>query len=442
MEKKENPVKPKWLIINFIYAFCASIFGINLTIRSVEYAGAIGASIIFSLATLGLMIGAITWSRYVSRTGNYFLTFIIGTVSLFLSFLIINLFSSFIVLAILALFIHSSTISIYYGSVYLVRKKFDNVEKGLYKLEAAGGIGSIIGMLTATLTAAFLGTQNLMLGVAFIAFISILAPMIIFPDFILVLLHMPKVKEKAKHWSIMPLIENMISFITLKQEKAMTVKIRGRALISRNMIGAIGPWIPRVGFPKYYQFTQIATIIMFMSFGINDVQLYNLFSIKGISDSNIFTFSLVGTVMSTIFLKVASNNINPKRILLGYSILKVLVLYPLTIFTIMFETSILTSTIIYGFLFMSMGASWAFFIISLSSIFLKIGEKALGINNFLRESGYIVGSLFSGIFFYFISDRFTTSFAMVNSFIIATLLMIIAAFFVFKDNLEIKYTPE
>ena len=112
-----------------------------------------------------------------------------------------------------------------------------------------------------------------MLGVAFIAFISILAPMIIFPDFILVLLHMPKVKEKAKHWSIMPLIENMISFITLKQEKAMTVKIRGRALISRNMIGAIGPWIPRVGFPKYYQFTQIATIIMFMSFGINDVQL-------------------------------------------------------------------------------------------------------------------------------------------------------------------------
>ena len=89
MEKKENQVKPKWLIINFIYAFCASIFGINLTIRSVEYAGAIGASIIFSLATLGLMIGAITWSRYVSRTGNYFLTFIIGTVSLFLSFLII-----------------------------------------------------------------------------------------------------------------------------------------------------------------------------------------------------------------------------------------------------------------------------------------------------------------------------------------------------------------
>jgi MFS family permease len=389
LEEERKSPGHRWIYSMPLWYFSTSIIGLLLILQALSEGGAFEVSLVLTISTAGVMFGSLFWSRYVARSGRYTLAFLIGFSSLFLGYLALYLSQRLEAVLAVAFCVNFFSLSTYYGAVYLVRREFEEEEKGLSKLEALGGLGSIGGMLFASLFSATMGNTLLSLVIALISLTAMILSMLLLGQ------RIPRrmIEEVKEDLGIFPLIERMLNFITRQEERVAEITSRGIGFVARGGV-FVEPWAPRIGFPKTHRFLHLASLLAFFAFGAAFSQMYTLFKAKDISDPFIYSFSIVSNTVATISYRGAGKSKASVNILSGALLARAGIILALALSIFMNTTMAET---LYFILHAALGFTWAYLIISISSIFLRIGEEALGINNFLRQIGYIIGSSLSAV---------------------------------------------
>ncbi len=210
----------------------------------------------------------------------------------------------------------------------------------------------------------------------------------------------------------------------------------------------IGPWRPVISFPKKHVRVQLATFIMFISLGIFFSQIYTIMVYKGLDASFIFLYPIFSAFAGIIGFKKAGKKITSVinmvksailRTILGSMIILVVfikqdVLYEgpffIKIMLIDYEFLLILLFCLVG---LGFGVTRGYVLVGLGSIFLKEGQKSLGINNFLKQLGIVTGSLFSGLFV----PLFDLEIGFTYNYIIFMFFMIVSGIILFTDRKKV-----
>ena len=414
--------------------------------------GALGSSLVIVSSCLGVMTGSIIWSRFVSSTENYKVTFVLGFVTFFFSSIGIYYYQAPLTLAAIAFVTQLLSISTYYGSVFLANKAFRTREKGLSELEIMGGYGSIFGMVLTSVLLTVITIRDYSLVLAGISIIGIVFSWIILK--IRVDIRYFKLKRYAKklirsgdnlkEFRLLLLIEKIAGFTKVNEKKMSNVFTTGIGHVVKGNFG-IGPWKPIISLPKKHIRVQIATLIMFIALGLFFSQIYTVMVYKGLDPSFVFLYPIFSALAGIIGFKKAGKKItrvidivksNILRTILGSTIILVVfikqdILYEgkffIKIILIDYEFLLILLFCLIG---LGFGVTRGYVLVGLGSIFLKEGQKSLGINNFLKQLGIVTGSLFSGLFV----PLFDLDVGFTYNYIIFMFFMFVSAIILFTDR--------
>ena len=99
-------------------------------------------------------------------------------------------------------------------------------------------------------------------------------------------------------------------------------------------------------------------------------------------------------------------------------------------FHVIAHTYFLLLVLLFCLIGLGFGVTRGYVLVGLGSIFLKEGQKSLGINNFLKQLGIVMGSLFSGLFV----PLFDLDVGFTYNYIIFMFFMFVSAIILFTDR--------
>jgi predicted MFS family arabinose efflux permease len=219
-------------------------------------------------------------------------------------------------------------------------------------------------------------------------------------------------------------------------EKGVEFAIKGEELVAEKTLTSLhhivkGSFIPsfhiiRVELPRKNILLHLTFLLFFISLGLVYSQVITLMKEKGITDSLVFGFSLVSSTLSAAFYSRAGNVRKVENTIIRMLILRSLMFLMLIISVFLFGISFMIFLFVF---FLLDGYSWSYIVIPSNSLILRKLKKEIGINNFFRSLGYIIGSFISGILIFY------SGFIM--NFSIAIVILIISIFLFLRTKKEI-----
>lgn len=418
---RKGSLTPKWIYSIVPYKFTLSILSTVLVLFVVSLGGSpTDIGIVVTLSTLGSLLGFLYWTRFITRSKRYVVAFVVGYIGIFLCYFALYAIRTILLITIISFSASFFPVGIYMAAAYLINKDFpDKVYEVMGKMEAVGGWGWVAGLLAGSLLTIILLPDELAGLLTVISFISI---------FIATSLLGVKVAERIVEvvrtdFGLLPLLERGINLVTEKQEKLVVATMEGLGRIAKGSI-FFETGFPRIGLPKANILLHFAIVIIYFGFGLIYPQILAFYKIKLGSDSFAFVLSLLGSVISAMLYPKAGK-VKRVRKFLAIMFLCRAGIFFLIMFAL--QQGFYFALILFVLFSAIDGFTWAFIAILLNSALLQAGTEELGINNFLRSIGYIVGGLVSGPLL---------SFGVLANVSFASLLVMVGAFLLTKHKFE------
>ena len=377
--KLETTIIP-FKIINAIFSVLIFLLAFEISKGSVE----IGLTALFY--SLGNMISSIYWGKKAFVIRNKIKLVLIGYLGL-----IASLYFSYLAKTIYYVYISALLFGLFSNAIYfsllslITKRQRKKIPKLISRFESVGGwawiAGLIIGFVLRSIIdiRTFFGLMIVMSLLGMVYSIYVMRKDII-----------KKLVKKFEKEGLLPIIEESTQLLQAQEEKALK-KIMWFSQAVRYQwpnFKFITPQISRKNIKLHFAF-----FILFLAFGLVYPQYITLLKEKELDDSLVFALTTISSLLSAIYYKYAGT-IKKVKNTLWYAIASRSILYILLVASLFF----------YGipFLFLMVffqvidGISWAFIAIPANSWIMKKSKKMLGVNNFYRILGYMLGSLASG----------------------------------------------
>lgn len=378
--------------------------------------GPVGVGYVFASLSIGDLLGSLIFGRiafYPRKQKEMFVFGFIGiTFCLLILVFYLNLFLLYVDSFLFALLSNAP----YFASLSILSRHKKGISKRISKFESIGGWAWVIGLALGIIIRNFFSIPQIFALLLIISTIGTFYSLILFERKITIEIAEQFKKEKG----LLIWVEDLIDLIQKEEEKVFKSVA--------TLTGAVRSSFPFVKivslkFPTKYILFHFSFFLIFLSFGIVDPQIVTLVKQKEFGDSVVYALSFIASFFSAIYYsKVGKMKISLN--LLKSSFLYRLLIIPLAILAIFYAKLIFLFLIVI-FSIMA-GITWALFYIVGNTLILEKAKEQLGINNFQRILGYIIGN--------FISGKLISLFGFAVSFGLATVIATIAFLAMLKQK--------
>jgi MFS family permease len=415
-------MKIGWFKSIIPFKIVSAIFSTLVILVTISIGGnAREVSLVVTTLTIGSLLGSIFFGSIVFRTNKRISFFTLGFLGLIFSNFLLFFTKDFLLILIGAFSFSFLTSSIFFAAYALISDKYKNVNRAIGRFEEVGGWGYVIGLIIGFFITSFLGLEQIFFVLGIFSIASLFYVFWIFKRRILLKLAQTLLKD----FGILTWVEKGVEFA-----------IKGEEMIAEKTLTSLhhivkGSFIPsfhiiRVELPRKNLLLHLTFLLFFISLGLVYSQVITLMKEKGITDSLVFGFSLISSTLSAAFYSKAGSVKKPENIITKMLVLRALMFLMLIISVFLFGISFMIFLFIFFFLD---GYSWSYIVIPSNSLILRKLKKEIGINNFFRSLGYIIGSFLSGILIFY------SGFIM--NFSIAIVILIISIFLFLKTEEKI-----
>lgn len=352
--------------------------------------GAAEVGIVMSLSLFGNLLGNLVWAKVLSTSRKYITGYIGGYFGLFISLLILlsgDLISIFLA-AFLITFISNLT---YLAAMFLISEEYEKrVNEMMGIFEMIGGWAWVIGLAIGALIVGILTPQLLISSLSMVSFFAIILSSILLGSSILRRI----IEGFKKDFGLLPLLDMGLNRVIEYEEMLPDVILHGVHVIYSGNIMYFPVYI-KAKLPSRERATfYIAMFIQFLSFGLVYSQFIKFLKDLGYANSIIYFISLISSMISAIVYPMAGRVKRMVGTLISMGIVRI-VLFTLLISIAYLPASFITPIII---LFALLdGYSWAYISILLNLLALRVSKEEVGISNFIRNVGNILGAFLSGL---------------------------------------------
>ncbi len=388
-----NPLslKPRWLISIIPYKLVMAIMSTLIILYVIDVGGrAEEVSLTVATLTLGGLIGSLLWSYLINRAKNKLGFYLLGYLGLIFPSLILYFSQDFLLILISAFFFSFVTASTYFAGLFMISKTKKGMDKMIGRFEEVGGWAWVAGLVLGTLLTSFLNLRTIFLILGILSLLSIL---LIVPSLERKLLVKFKEKIKEEELGLLPMVERGVEFILKEEEFVVHHFFRGLGAVVKGPLSLTHP-IVKIGLPKTHIYFHLSFLLLFISFGLVSSQIINFQKQNGLSDSLVFMFSLLSSVVAAIFYSKASKTKNLEKTLKCMYALRGLMFLVVGIPFLLFYPFIY---FLFFTFFLVDGFTWAHILILSNSNILRVAKGEIGLNNFFRSIGFIIGSFLAGI---------------------------------------------
>ncbi len=367
-------------VINAIFSVLIFLLAFEISKGSVE----IGLTALFY--SLGNMISSIYWGRKAFLIRNKIKLVLIGYLGLIASLYFSYLASVIYYVYISALLFGLFSNAIYFSLLSLITKRQrKRIPKLIGKFESVGGWAWIVGLIIGFVLRSVIDIRTFFgLMIAMTLFGMVYSIYVIRKSVI------KKLVRKLGKEGLLPIIEESTQLLQAQEERAFKKIVWFSQAVRYQWpnFKFITPRISRKNIKLHFAF-----FVLFLAFGLVYPQYITLLKEKKLDDSLVFALTTISSLLSAIYYKHAGT-IKKVKNTLWHAIASRSILYILLIASLFFYDI--------PFLFLMVffqvvdGISWAFIAIPSNSWIMKKSKKMLGVNNFYRVLGYMLGSLASG----------------------------------------------
>ena len=367
--------------------------------------GAAEVGIVMSLLTIGNLLGSLIWAKALSKTRKYITGYIGGYAGMFLALLILlkGDYPSIYLSSFLITFLSNLT---YLAAMFLISENYeDRVNEMIGIFEMVGGWAWVAGL---GIGAIAIGLIN---APIFITYLSLLSLVAIVLTSILLGASISKrfIEGIKKDFGLLPLLDKSLNKIIEYEECVTDIVVKG---VHEVFSGSI------MQFPIYYELKlpskerltfYIPIFLQFLSFGLVYSQIIKFLNDIGYTGTIIYLISLLSSMISAMAYPMVGKVKNMLKMLIAMSVVRVLLF--ILLISIFYIPPYLVTPIIVIFSLLD-GFSWAYIYVLLNLVALKISREEVGISNFIRSIGYILGAIISGIIISIFSYQINFALAM------------------------------
>lgn len=346
--------------------------------------------LVMSLTLLGNLLGNIWWAKVLATTRKYVTGYIGGYFGLFFALIILlngDILSIFIS-AFLITFMSNLT---YLAAMFLVSESYGerlNEMMGLF--EMIGGWAWVVGLAFGAIIIDMISSVILIAYLAIISFTAVILTSILLGTDIIKRI----IEGIKKDFGLLPLLDMGLERLIEYEEVIPDVILRGVHVIFSGNIMYFPVYIKAKLPSRERALFYIAIFTQFIAFGLVYSQLIKFIKDLGYANSIIYIVSLISSVVAALMYPMAGKVKNIVRALVIMNIIRV-VLFIMLISTL-YLPGYLVTIVILIFSILD-GYSWAYITILLNLIALKSSKEEVGISNFIRNIGNLLGAILSGL---------------------------------------------
>ncbi|HDM05921.1 MAG TPA: MFS transporter [Candidatus Aenigmarchaeota archaeon] len=378
----------KWVNSIIPFKIVSAIFSPLIVLLTISLGGgASEVSFVFSSLTFGSLLGSLIWGNISFRTAHRRRIFILGFFGLTLSTFLL-LFVKEIILIIFIAFIFSFlTTATLFAALAMIAHRYKKITKAIGNFEKVGGWAWVVGLIIGFFITSFLSAREILVFLFLISLISLFYVFYVFKRKFLEKF----AEDMMKDFGLLTWVEKGIEIASRQERKLMRI-LTAFPHVTRSAFPLISIIIPK--FPRRHFLLHFTFFLLFLSFGLAFSQQITLIKEKGFTDNIVFLVSLISSIMAAIFYSKVYTVENLKDVLTKMFGIRIFMFILLTISVSLSDLPFLFISIIFSLLD---GFSWAYIVILSNSMMIKISRTEVGINNFFRSIGYIVGSFISGV---------------------------------------------
>jgi len=346
-------------------------------------------AIVMSLALAGNLSGVLLWSRVLSYSRKYVTGYIGGYVGIFITLILLydKSITSIYVASFLLIFMMNLT---YLSAMFLVAEEYsDKLGEMMSRLESVGGWAWVAGLGIGAAIVDLLDYITLITLLTLISFIGILLSIVLLAPSIIKRI----IEGFKKDLGLLPLLDMSLQKIIEYEETIPETILSGIHVIFSGSIMNFPIYIRFRGISKERLLLYSAILTQFLAFGLVYSQLITYLKGLGYVDSFIYIFSMVGSVVSALMYPRAGRVTTISKYLISSNILRIVLFIMLIILE--YTPPILKTAILILFAVID-GYTWAYIVIILNLIAIKHSKEEVGISNFIRNIGNLIGAFASG----------------------------------------------
>lgn len=368
--------------------------------------GATEVSVVMSLTLLGNLAGTLGWAKVLSITRKYITGYLGGYFGLFVALIILlnGDLPSIFVSAFLITFMSNLT---YLAAMFLVSESYgDRLNEMMGLFEMIGGWAWVAGLAFGAVIVDIINTPLLVGYLALLSLFSTILTSILLGSNIIRRI----IEGIKKDFGLLPLLDMSLERLIEYEECVPDVILRGFHVIFSGNIMYFPVYIKAKLPSRERASFYLALFTQFLAFGLVYSQIIKFIRDIGYTNSIVYLVSLISSVVAAFTYPIAGKVRKIMKTLILMNIVRIALFIMLYSIAYVPETVIMLIMIIFAVLD---GYSWAHITILLNLVALKTSKEEVGVSNFIRNIGNIIGAILSGILISIFSYQIDFIFAMV-----------------------------
>ena len=407
-------MKPRWFNSIVPFKIISAVASTLIVLLTISLGGTSReVSLVVSILTAGSLAGSIFFGSFVFKTEKKVNFFLLGFFGLVISSFLL-FFAGDIILVLLGSFLFSFlTTATFFAALALISEKYKDINKMIGKFEEIGGWAWVCGLIFGFFITSLLGLKEIFLLLTIFSVVSFIYATWLLRERILYKLAQGILAD----FGLLTLVERGVEFVMKKQEFMVEKALMGlHSIVKGSFVPSFQ--IVQASLPKKNILLHLTFLLIFLSFGLVYSQTITLMKEKGLTDNLIFGFSVLASTMSALFYSRAGKVEDSNSMLKRNFCLRIL-MFLLLSFSVFLSG--LPFMILLAIFFLLDGYSWSYIVILSNSLILRKSKTEMGINNFFRSLGYIIGSFFSGILIFHLG--FSINFIVASIFLLTSILI-------------------
>ena len=373
------PHKAVLAIISTLIALMA----IHLGASSVE------VGVIIALMTIGNLLGSLIWAKVVAQTRKYVTFYLFGNLGLFIGCLLL-LDETMEGVYAAALTIPLLSASTYFSALFLVNEEFsDRLSEMVGRFESIGGWAWVGGLVFGVIAAKALSPFDFSAVLTIASFLAIFYASSLLGGKIL---HRA-IEGLKKDFGLLPLLDSALEKVVGFEEVAIEEVLTGFHEVLTGDVVQYSQYF-KIAIPREYLAFYLSQVVAFVSFGLVYPQLVPIMKMKGFEDSIVYLISLTSSIIAALTYTRVGKTQDPRRALFTSYATRALLFFALVASIWLSAEAALALLLFFSLLD---GYTWAYIVILLNLSAMNISKEAVGVSNFMRNLGYVAGSVAGGI---------------------------------------------